>query len=400
MMRTLAFLICLCLLAPAALAKPGVTAARFGEHPDKTRFVIELTEVSAYRVFTLPDPFRVVIDLPEFDWLVPPARKPKTAGVVTDLRHGLFTPGISRIVLDVNAPVRVKSIHIIPPGAGVSANRLAIDLEPISRQRFFAEDARRPIESAIPLQAKRSPNQAAPPVDRKDARPLIIVDAGHGGVDPGARGISGILEKTLVLQYARELKRQLVATGRYRVLMTRERDVVLPLRDRVKIAQEAEGDLFVSLHANTNSNSKIRGASIYTISTKGASDAEAEALAAKENEADVIAGINFGTHNEDVREILFDLVQRETINLSKNFANLLVSELDKSIYLLGNTHRFAGFVVLKSPAVPSVLVELGHLSNPQEEKKLRSKSYRQKLVKSVVTAIDRYFTWHEQMSRS
>ena len=316
------------------------------------------------------------------------------------MRYGLFTPGISRIVLDVETPVRVKSIHIIPPGAGVSANRLVIDLETVSRERFFASEARRPIESAVPLQGKQTATRSVPPVDRKDARPLIIVDAGHGGVDPGALGVSGIKEKTLVLQYAKELKRQLVATGRYRVLMTRERDVVLPLRDRVKIAQDAEGDLFVSLHANANPNAKIRGASIYTISTKGASDAEAEALAAKENEADVIAGINFGTHNEDVREILFDLVQRETINLSKNFANLLVLELDKSVYLLRNTHRFAGFVVLKSPAVPSVLVELGHLSNPQEEKRLRTRAYRQKLVASLVKAIDRYFTWHEQMSRS
>ncbi|MEM7225636.1 MAG: N-acetylmuramoyl-L-alanine amidase [Pseudomonadota bacterium] len=400
MSRVLCLLFCLLAAATAAQAKPAIHAARIGEHPDKTRFVLELTEQPAYRIFTLPDPFRVVIDLPEADWLLQPGKKPRQIGLIDDLRFGLFAPGTSRIVLDVNKPVLVRGVTLLPPGPLVPRFRLVIDLEEITRTAYFADQPRPPVESTKPL--ARKSNTAVPRVTGntgEDELPLVVVDAGHGGVDPGAIGASGIYEKDLMLIYAKELARQLEASGRYRVLMTREDDVVVPLRNRVEIAQLAEADLFVSLHANTHPKSSVLGASVYTISSK-ASDAEAEALAAKENQADAVAGITFLTENEDVREILMDLIRRETVNLSKNYANILIDELGKSTKMLNNSHRYAGFVVLKSASVPSVLVEVGYISNPVEERLMRTKAHQKKVSAALVRSIDRYFTWHEQMSRS
>lgn len=399
MLRILLTILCLLGAVAPALAKPSVTAARIGVHPDKTRFVMELSEAPAYRVFTLPDPYRVVIDLPEVDWRLGAERKPASAGVIGDLRFGLFSPGTSRVVLDVKAPVKVRAVRVLPPSGGVDRHRLVVDLAVVSRTAFL-KDERRPVVSKRPLPKPQAPGVAAGPTGKSPGdRRVVVIDAGHGGVDPGATGVSGLQEKALVLQYARELKRQLEGTGRYRVAMTRNRDIFLPLRARIDIAQQAQGDLFISLHANSHARSSIRGASVYTLSER-ASDSEAAALAAKENEVDVLAGLNLNGQSQDVSMILLDLAQRETMNLSKNFANTMVDEMGKATRLLKNTHRFAGFVVLKSPTVPSVLVEIGYMSNRKEEAQLRSKGHRVKVVSSIRRAIDRYFKWQDQMSRS
>lgn len=399
MIRVFIFILCLVVAAPDGFAKPSVTAARIGQHPDMTRFVMELSEVPAYRVFTLPDPFRVVIDLPELDWRLPAELVPRQKGMIEDLRFGLFAPGTSRVVLDVKSPVKVARVVILPPAGGQKSYRMALDLRPVSRQQFFSGE-RRPIVSAEPLPMPQTANLSKVPAKpTADQRSTVVIDAGHGGVDPGAKGFSGILEKHLVLEYARELKRQLEATGRYRVVMTRDRDVFLALRDRFETAQQAEGDLFISLHANTHPQRWVRGASVYTISEQS-SDAEAESLAAKENKADILAGVNLDAQTDDVSRILIDLIWRETMNLSKNAANIMVAELGKSTRLLKNTHRFAGFAVLKSPTVPSVLVEVGYMSNKSEEALLRSKAHRQKVGLAIRRAIDRYFSWHDQMSKS
>ncbi len=230
----------------------------------------------------------------------------------------------------------------------------------------------------------------APPKPKADERPTIVIDPGHGGVDPGARSIGGVDEKKIALAYARELKRQLEAGGRYRVVLTRDKDIFIRLRDRVEFAERMEGDLFVSLHANNHNSTKIRGASVYTLSEK-ASDAEAEALAAKENKADIIAGIDLDDQTEVVSKILIDLAQRETMNLSKQFANELVPEMGKIGKLLGNPHRSAGFAVLKSATVPSILIEIGYLSNKTEERLLRSEKHRIKISRAIGAAIEAYF---------
>ncbi|MBQ7285382.1 MAG: N-acetylmuramoyl-L-alanine amidase, partial [Alphaproteobacteria bacterium] len=209
-------------------------------------------------------------------------------------------------------------------------------------------------------------------------------------VDPGAIGVSGIYEKNITLAMARELKEVLEKNSRYKVYLTRNRDIFIPLRDRVKIARRYDADLFLSIHADSAVNRRASGFSVYTLSEK-ASDKEAAALAEKENKADIVAGLNFAEHSKEVSDILLNLAQRETLNRSSEFATIMVSEMRKSIHTLDNTHRFAGFAVLKAPDVPSVLVELGYLSNRNEEKMLRQKSYRKKLAVSASKAIDKYF---------
>jgi N-acetylmuramoyl-L-alanine amidase len=396
MRRLLLILIGLVGTASAALAQPSVTAVRVGAHPDKTRFVMEITERPRYRVFTLPDPFRVVIDLPELE-LTPAAGNLRGAGLVNALRFGLFAPGTSRVVLDMAGPVQVSKVFLIPPQEGYPY-RFVVDMVSVGRAAFFSGGRGPPIVSDPPLEPLRAAI-IAPPKPKADERPTIVIDPGHGGVDPGAHSIGGIDEKDLVLAYARELKGQLEATGRYRVAMTRDKDIFLRLRDRVDMAQALGGDLFISLHANNHDSRTIRGMSIYTLSEKG-SDAEAEALAARENKADIIAGIDLSDQTEVVSKILIDLAQRETMNLSKRFANDLVDQARGVTRLLGHTHRFAGFAVLKSPTVPSVLIEIGYLSNRTEEHLLRTERHRAKVSAAIVRAVNSYFEWQETLNRS
>ncbi|WP_254432419.1 N-acetylmuramoyl-L-alanine amidase [Magnetospirillum sp. SS-4] len=224
----------------------------------------------------------------------------------------------------------------------------------------------------------------------RDGVPVIVIDPGHGGVDPGAIGVSGIYEKHITLAMARELKTALEKGGRYRVHLTRDRDVFIRLRDRVAIARQVGADLFISLHADAVQSPQIRGLSVYTLS-QNASDSEAQALAEKENKADLIAGVDLSHETPDVAGILIDLAQRETMNRSAGFATELVDEVGQEMDLLGNTHRFAGFAVLKAPDVPAVLVEMGYLSNEFEERQLRQPQYRARLAKAVTRAIERYF---------
>lgn len=379
------------LLAEAASARPRVSDVRVGVHPEKTRVVIEMTEAPSYRIFRLADPYRVVIDLPELDW--PGVQLPRSMGVIAALRYGLFTPGTSRVVLDTTGPVAITDVILLEPRDG-RGHRMVLDLSATDVATFQAELRSGVIESETPLVVAQTAAPTPVPAARSDPRPMIVVDAGHGGVDPGAKSVSGIYEKELMLSYALELEKALIASGRYRVAMTRRDDRFIPLRERVAIAQQAEADLFISLHANTNPSRKVIGASIYTLS-ENASDKEAEALAAKENKADIIAGVDLSRQTEVVSQILIDLAQRETMNLSKSAANLMVEEFKPRTKLLRNTHRYAGFAVLKSPSVPSLLIETGYMSNAKEERLLRSSAHRKTLVEAMVKGIDRYFAVQE-----
>jgi len=379
-------LLLLMALSLEAAARPAILDARLGIHPSMTRVVLELSEASAWRVFALPEPNRVVIDLQEVDWIGPPERF--SAGYVSALRFGLFTPGISRVVLDLKQPAAVRQVLELPPHDG-RGHRLVVDLEETAASDFrtsavanIQESARRlpPIEIALP-------GAPAPPRDR---RPTIVIDAGHGGVDPGAIGVSGTKEKDLVLAYSRALAEKIRASGRFRVVMTRDDDRFIPLRQRFAIAEQAKADLFISLHANTNPSGSIRGASVYTLSEE-ASDAEAAAIAARENKADAIGGLDLAVQPGEVGRILLGLAQRDTMNLSKTYAVMLVDELGKRVELLRNTHRFAGFAVLKSPTVPSVLLEIGYISHRDEERQLRDPTHRQRVVDAVFDAISRHF---------
>ena len=376
----------LCALAQPIAAKPRVEEVRIGAHPEFTRFVLELNAAPAYRVFALADPYRIVIDLPEIDWPAPASGQ--KGGLIGDLRYGLFTPTTSRVVLDLTGPASLRDVFTIPPRDG-QGHRLVVDLERTDRTAFLATELDRRLVSREQLPLMRAALPAAPAVP-SDTRPTVVIDAGHGGVDPGAIGVSGTYEKVLALNYAKALRSALEQSGRYRVVMTRADDRFIPLRDRYRIAEQAGGDLFVSLHANIHSSGRIRGASVYTLS-QDASDTEAAALAAKENKADALGGVDLSPHSDTVSHILIDLMQTDTLNLSRSFANMLVDSLGERVKLLNNTHRFAGFAVLKSPSMPSVLVEIGYMSNAEEERQLKTEAHREKVTDGLLASIDRFF---------
>jgi N-acetylmuramoyl-L-alanine amidase len=239
------------------------------------------------------------------------------------------------------------------------------------------------VMAAMPALAETRPKAA--PKTR-----LVVLDPGHGGIDPGAIGVSGVYEKDVTLAATREVARQLEATKRYRVLLTRKGDEFVALQDRVARAHAAGGELFLSIHADALPNASIRGASVFTLSEK-ASDKEAAELAAHENKADLIAGIDLSRHEPAVSTILFDLARRQTNNLSIRLARQLVAELGHNVKLLDNSQRAAGFVVLKAPDIPSALVEMGCLSNRQEDRLLQQSSYQRKLATSLVRSINDYF---------
>jgi len=240
---------------------------------------------------------------------------------------------------------------------------------------------------AMPALA-RVPTPPQKPIPPKQHR--VVLDPGHGGIDPGAIGVSGIFEKEITLATAEALARSLEATKRYKVVLTRTTDEFVELEDRVARAREAQGDLFLSIHADAIPDSSVRGASVFTLSER-ASDAQAAALAQRENKVDLLAGVDLSRHTAEVGSILLDLARRQTNNLSLAFARRLVAELGREVRMLNNSHRSAGFVVLKAPDIPSALVELGCLSNTGEEKELRSDAYRNRLVISLASSINDYF---------
>jgi len=377
-----------------AQAKPSATGVRIAEHPGKTRFVIDLSEKITYRMFTLQNPYRVVIDLPEIDWKVSSKGLRSKRGVISNYRYGLFIPGTSRLVIDATGPVAIKKAFILPP-SGKKAYRFVVDLSATSVASFVKDMKERKSSVTPPAAVQPGPTfpnmNVAPKPKPKNAKKIIVIDPGHGGVDPGAISVSGRYEKHVTLKVAREMKKSLESTGRYKVRLTRDRDIFIRLRDRVARARQANADLFISVHADTIKNRKVRGASVYTLSEK-ASDKEAADLAERENKADVIAGIDLTHESQEVTNILIDLAQRETMNQSARFAAMLVDEMKNKVKVLRRSHRFAGFAVLKAPDIPSVLIELGFLSNHYDDKSLHSTKYQRRIASSIQSAIDSYFT--------
>lgn len=386
-----------------------VTDIRLGAHPDKTRLVIAVSDASSFRAFMLADPVRLVVDLPAFRWTVGEIAKPPGTGI-RDIRQGPLQPGFSRIAIDIEKPSVIKSAFTMPPADGQSA-RIVIDFGPAASAAQF-DAARNRIHGSLTIEntvTARAPSPGiagniadgigaparkppAPPAKSNNAyKPMIVIDAGHGGDDPGAIGANGLKEKNITIAMARDLKAALENTGRYRVSLTRDKDIFLKLYRRVAIARERRADLFISLHADSINRSGVKGASIYTLSEK-ASDAETEKLAARENHADLIAGVDLSHEDEDVANILVDLAMRDTMNQSKFFAGKTVSFLRSGgIKTLDNPHRSAGFAVLKAPDIPSVLIELGYMSNSQESAMLSKPEYRARIATALTGSIDAYF---------
>ena len=374
-----------------------VTGVRVGVNPTgtkagTTRVVLDLSAPVPYSAFLLGNPYRLVIDLPEVSWGVNGDAANSARGVVTNLRYGLFQAGNSRVVVDLKSPVRIVR-HSVLSGP----NRVMFDLYPVTRTAFAPG-------KAVTTPDWRPPRKSRPatpvPKTAKDSRRVIILDAGHGGVDPGAIR-RRVYEKHLTLPMAKSVGKALEATGRYRVIMTRRRDVFLELRKRVEIASANKGEFFISFHADTIGRATTRGASIYTLS-ETSSDKEAAELAAKENRVDAIGGIDLNGYSDGVAGFLFALRFRHNMNESGIFAGYLTAHFKKqSVRMVrGISHRSAGFAVLKAPDVPSVLIELGYLSNSADRKMLATREFRRHVSRAVVGALDQYFRRKAQLTKA
>jgi N-acetylmuramoyl-L-alanine amidase len=382
----------------AAASVPVVIGARVGEQPDRTRFVIELSDPVDLRVFTLTNPDRVVVDMPEVLWRLQASDRPSGSGAVRAYRYGLFRPGDSRFVIDLNRPVAAAEPMVLPPENGFGY-RVVLDLFPTTDAKFAAAagwpaDLRNKEVQAEHERMAAIPSPPSQPTTEPSPQPakprVIVIDAGHGGIDSGTIGVDGLLEKNLVLDEAMRLKKVLQRRG-YAVHLTRDTDIYIPLRERVNIARGYQADLFISLHADSNPDQSVSGASVYTLSESG-SDKEAAALARKENQSDVIAGVDLSGENSPVASILIDLAQRDTMNRSSRFAETVVSQLPQATDVLPREpHRAAAFVVLKAPDVPAVLIELGYLSNAHDCAQMGTAEWRDATAQAIAAAVDRNF---------
>lgn len=389
-----------------AAGSPTAIAARVAGDEARTRFVADLTAPVGFTAYVLPDPYRVVIDLPSVAFQLPPESGRSAMGLVSAFRFGPLGEGRSRMVLDTRGPVLIEKSFLLEPEAGQPA-RIVVDLVSTGEEDFAArlktdEPAAlaaigEAAQAAVPKPRPRPGSEATalpeeqPQGKRASGRRLVVIDPGHGGIDPGAIGFRKTREKDVVLAYGLELKRVLEASGNVDVVMTRADDSFVSLRDRVRVARENQADLFIAIHADTVRGPEARGATIYTLSEK-ASDAEAEALAHKENRADIIAGVHLETESEEVTDILIDLVQRESKTHALVFAKKAVAEMKPVTPFTGKPMRSAGFVVLKAPDVPSVLVELGYLSSQQDEQQLIDPAWRKRVAKAMASAIEKYFS--------
>lgn len=386
-----AIIFCCAFSAADSAAASGITSMRIGQGVGSVRIVFDADRKFDYKVFLLNEPKRLVIDT--FDVKVSPEieKYVDKNNLVTKTRLGsVGTDGI-RIVFDLQKPAIVKKAFMLAPQSNFGW-RFVIDVSIASEREFSSKVGSKYAlsnENSFAGSYSSSSSKSSSKAKTVNKKKIIVLDPGHGGKDPGAIGYSGVYEKNITLAMAKELKVILEKEG-YKVHLTRSTDIFIPLRDRVKIARKYNADLFMSIHADSAVNRSAKGLSVYTLS-ETASDKEAAALAERENKADVVAGLNLLEHSKEVSDILINLAQRETMNRSSEFASFMVQEMRKSVKLRDNTHRFAGFAVLKAPDVPSVLLEMGYLSNRTEERLLKQKDYRRKLAVSTSKAVEKYF---------
>ncbi len=346
-----------------------VNGLRVWTDPDKTRAVLDLSEKAEYQLFTLQNPHRVVVDLSGAGAGKPLDFNPKYAGVIQDVRQGNPDPGTLRIVLDLQESVKLKSFMLEPTGD--YGHRLVVDLYGAGQQTTKVK--------------KVSDVQKA----NRDV--VIAIDAGHGGEDPGALGPERVREKTVVLQIARELKKIIDAEPGMRGELTREGDYYIAHRDRYERARKMRADLFVSIHADAFRDPRVSGSSVFVLSRRGASSEYARLLADSENSADLVGGVKLNEKDDMLASVLLDLSQSATMGASNEIAESILGALKKN----GKTHKNqvgrANFMVLKSPDVPSVLVETAFISNPKEEKRLTQKEFQQNMSGAIAQGIRNYF---------
>ena len=377
---------------PAASDGPVMLGARIVGDAARVRFVADLSQKVAATVFTLADPDRIIVDLPQVRFALPELAGAAGRGLISAFRYGLISPGKSRIVMDLTGPALIDKTFVVDPADGQPA-RLVIDVVPTGRANFLAATRAYKEQQLAAARVNADSGFNAAPGDHGD-KPVVVVDPGHGGIDTGAHGGGGVLEKDVTLAFGKTLDKLLEATGRYHVILTRDDDSYISLGDRVAIARRNNADLFVSIHANSFPGGSVRGAIVYTASDK-ASDQMAAALANTENESDALAGVDVNAaDSNDVKDILADLTLRETRNFGVVFARNLVKELGRTTRLFKVPHQEAAFKVLESPDVPSALIELGYLTNPNDAKLMVTEAWQDKTAASILKAIDDYFRTH------
>lgn len=423
---------------------------RFGDHLTKMRFVLEISATPDFDISYADDPMEVLVDFPKLDSDI--AEQSKGVRFITGYRLIEREDGGTRISLGLSRAARASQVFYLPETPS-SPPRFVLDLNPTTPEDFAAlaelsasldpvaeteppaDEPYDPVAeiiqttslvipeptdllpSDIPVEPEAAEEELAeqgsseqatepeaellvaafPIPERKPAPPplpLIVLDPGHGGYDPGAVSKSGVREKDITLRAAKILRTLLRGTGRYDVILTREDDRFMALRDRVAVARSSNADMFLSLHADSINDPDVRGASIYTLS-EVASDREAAALAARENRAGALSGVALNEQDDDVTvSILIDLAQRQSRAYSTRLADLLIGGISTVQPLVGNNHRQAGFAVLTAPDVPSVLLELGYLSSKADVEALRNERQLTRLMSAIERSIDEYFVWH------
>jgi len=383
------------LAAPSAMAAE-LRDLRLWESPDSTRVVFDLSADTDYKVFTLAHPDRVVVDVMGLDQsALAQVNGVAGKGIVRRLRSGIQEGGI-RVVLDVAGPVNPKSFVLRPNDD--YGYRLVLDLHGRARPEpavtaapvlapapVVVEPAPQPAMAAVPA----TPSQ--PPMKLQDRPVVIAIDAGHGGEDPGARGKSGLEEKDVALAIARKLARLINAESGMRAVLTRDGDYYLGLRDRVNIARKHQADLFVSVHANAFHNRTMRGTAVYVLSDKGATNEHARWLARKENEADLVGGVEIQGKDRELAAVLIDLSQSATMEASFDVGSRILRSMGRVNALQKSDVQQAGFMVLKAPDIPSVLVETAFITNDREEALLADDDYRDRLAHSILDGVKGYF---------
>ena len=406
-----------CLIAPAHALQ--LSDARMWPSPDYTRLTLEAPQPIAYKYFTLNNPERLVLDMEGVELSAAlsqlASKLASNDPYVAAVRIGVNRPGVMRLVLTLKTPIKPSLFQIKP--LGDYGHRLVVDLYPQQAPdalaqlgfgkkpeqvavveppspKFNAEDPTAAPNPPAPEPALVNPAQInKPPVigKRTPTQMIIAIDAGHGGEDPGARGATGLLEKHVTLAIAKRVKNKIDQEPNMRGVLVREGDYFVPLAGRVNKARSLRADLFISIHADAFIRPEARGSSVFALSENGATSAAARWLAKKENEADLIGGINIDVKDQFLKRTLIDLSQTATINDGLKLARLVLVEIGEINTLHKNDVEQAGFAVLKAPDIPSILVETAFISNPEEEAKLADEGYQDKLAEAIVTGVKNYF---------
>ena len=367
---------------------PAIAFASSAVGDDKRfRLWLDFDKPVVPKAYVLNNPRRLIVDLPEVVFSLGEGASQSRSSLVEKLQFGTVAPGRSRVVLSLNQPVMIKNQEF-KQGVEENRHRFVLDIVVTSNETFE--------KAAIAAAKANSGGKVAWKGDRieqaktNDRKFTIVIDPGHGGIDGGAVGKGKSVEKNITLSFAKSLKAKFADKKKFRVVLTREADVFVQLDERLNIARRNKADLMISIHADSLRQSRIRGATIYTLSREG-TDELSRQLAEKQNRADLIAGLDLPEVKEDVSDILIDLTRRETEAFSVQFAKELVGKFQKGIKLIKNPHRGADFFVLRAAEVPSVLLELGYLSNRNDERLMRSKKWQNLATELLADAILAFF---------